>query len=154
MVCFATVRPTSVQDARGTSRAGYSEIVMRLILAILLALPLIASATPATITAQWDAVPNAATYELACGFQTDALNDSVTTDQTTAALDVVLPTDAGTAYCGLTAFSAGGLASPMSELVSGDWSITELPPAQPTIIDIGISVDCPEGFECVVTLQP
>jgi hypothetical protein len=29
-----------------------------------------------------------------------------------------------------------------------------LPPAQPTIIDIGISVDCPEGFECVVTLQP
>jgi len=89
MVCFATVRPTSVQDARGTSRAGYSEIVMRLILAILLALPLIASATPATITAQWDAVPNAATYELACGVQTDALNGDTDAGGQHKALQIV-----------------------------------------------------------------
>ena len=128
--------------------------MIRALALLALLVPAIAAATPAQITASWSAVENAASYSLACGFAPNALTEIASTPTTSATGDVVLPTDSGTVYCAVTAMTASGLMSEPSQQLQGFWDIAEVAPEPPVLIEIGVTVDCPEGFECAVTLSP
>ena len=127
---------------------------MRLIALLALLLPAVASAVPADVAASWNPVDRAATYSLACGLAPDALSEIATSTTTTATGPVDLPTDSGTLYCTVTAITESGLMSQPSGQLEGVWDITEVPPEPPVLIEIGVQIDCPEGFECVVSVSP